>query len=505
MSERRRSAILGMVFGYTSLLVALARNMAFVPLYLHRIPLAEYGAWLATGGALALILINDYGLSGVVTQRISTRFGAGKLKSLGALVGSALAIGALLALLLTGISFACVPFLPGLQTLSETEAKTVVSCFQIAIAANALGIMGTTAISVLRSLQLAVLSGSIALAADLANVAITLFGLFAGHGLYAIAVGILVRSAILAVASICGVWFVCLHGLNSKLVVAGNDVLNLLAESSHFFLSSIAMKLQAQANVFFVALVLGPVSAGIYSLTVRAHETVLLLVAQINGALVPSITHLFGSGEVARFRSVILRVLVSIGALTAFALTMAVILDFGFLRLWVGQYAFGGQYLSVLMAIALFVSAIGYVAYDALLAQGRFRLVSSLFVATSVLQVVLLASQIHRGLWFAPMSGLITACVWGSAFWRHLAIEQKINRAEIVGLFMDFARIAGVSAVVATGFVLFYPAPRSWIALATEGLLSVGCLACGYLISSRTIRNIALEEAGLTMRLFRAA
>ena len=104
MNGRRRSAILAMLFGYASLLISLARNILFVPIYLHNIPLAEYGAWLATGGALALILINDFGLSGVVIQKISVRFGAGDIKALGSLAGSALTIGLLMALLLTAIS-----------------------------------------------------------------------------------------------------------------------------------------------------------------------------------------------------------------------------------------------------------------------------------------------------------------------------------------------------------------------------------------------------------------
>lgn len=49
MTGRRRNAVLAVLFGYASLSISLARNILFVPLYLHSIPLAEYGAWLATG------------------------------------------------------------------------------------------------------------------------------------------------------------------------------------------------------------------------------------------------------------------------------------------------------------------------------------------------------------------------------------------------------------------------------------------------------------------------
>ncbi len=505
MSDRRRTAFLGMAFGYSSLLISLTRNIVFVPLYLQKIGLAEYGAWLATGGALALILINDYGLAGVVTQRIANSFGAGRLENLGGLAGSALAIGAVLSLVLTGLSYCCIAFLPGIQTLPAVEAATVVSCFKIAIVANAFGVLGSTAISVIRSLQRVVLAGSTVLAADLANVAVTLLGLFAGYGLYAIAVGVLVRSAILVATSLYGVWFICSSTLESRLAVVSGNVRNLLADSSHFFLSSIAMKLQAQANVFFVGSVLGPASAAVYSLTVRAHETVLILVGQINGALVPSITHLYGSGDVARFRTVMLRVLVSIGAVTALALTMTVILNAGFIRLWVGQNAFAGQYVSIGTAVALFASAIGYVAYDALLAQGRFRFVSGMFLVTSLLQVLLLASQLHWGLWIAPMTILLITSVWGTGFWRLVFIEQNVSRSESRALFSEFARVAAVSTAVAIGFMMFYPIAKSWIALIVEGLISAACLTSGYLMSSRTMRSILCEEIAMTMRLFRTA
>jgi O-antigen/teichoic acid export membrane protein len=505
MIERRRNAFLGIGFGYTSLIIALIRNILFVPFYLHTIPLAEYGAWLATGGALALILVNDYGLSGVVTQRISTNYGAGEFDRLGGLAGSAIAIGSVMSLLLTAISLACVPFLPGLRDLSPVEAGTVVTCFKISIVANALGVIGGTSTSVIRSMQKAVLAGSIVLAADIANVIVTLYGLFAGNGLYAIAVGLLARSLIVTIISLYWVWKLCARELSSRLTVIGSVVRNLLGESSRFFLSAIAMKLQSQANIFFIGSALGPTSAAIYGLTVRAHETVLMLIAQINGALVPSVTHLFGSGNRERFRTVLLRLLVLIGTLTAFALTLTVILNAGFIKLWVGQYAFGGQSVSVLMAVALFVSSVSYVAYDGLLAQGKFRIISTAFLATSLLQIVLLVGFVHWGLWVAPLTTLITASVWGFVFWNSIVVDHAVSAAEIRQLLSEFARILLLSTAVAAGLLSFYPSTNSWSALVVEGLLSSACLACGYLIFSPALRGIAAEEIRTTLRLFRAA
>jgi O-antigen/teichoic acid export membrane protein len=157
------------------------------------------------------------------------------------------------------------------------------------------------------------------------------------------------------------------------------------------------------------------------------------------------------------------------------------------------------------MALALFVSAIGSVAYDALLAQGEFRFVSRVFVATSLLQVALLAALLRSGLWCAPAVSLLTATIWGCALWRWVVAKDHVNIADIRGIVSEFARMTVLSAAVATGFMRYYPAPHSWAAVATEGSIVVVCLACGYLLSSRIMRTIASEELVMTLRLFRAA
>jgi O-antigen/teichoic acid export membrane protein len=505
MSGRRRSAFWGVVFGYGGVSIALARNIIFVPVYLLHIPLPEYGAWLATGGALALLLINDFGLTGIVTQKASAAAGAGDFQSFGALAGSALGVGAVMALLLTALSLACLPLLPSMVALSEPEKRAVLNCFLIAVAANAVGIVGTTASSVIRSLQKSILAGSITLIADLVSIAVTLIALYAGKGLYAIALAMFLRSLIIALAAVSGMALLCRRTLGAKLSIRWVSIRDLLADSSRFFLTSIAMKMQSQANVFFVGVLLGPASAAIYSLTVRAHETVMMLIGQINGALLPSVTHLLGAGHHQRFRAVLQRLLLSLAAVTALAMTVTVTTNEGFLRLWVGHRVFGGATLSILMGVALFVSSLGYVAYDALLAQGRFRLVSAVFALTSTLHVLLLLLFLHRALWVAPLITLGTASLWTLVFWNVVKSKVQLTPSEVRGLAAQVGLIVTVSAAVAAAFALLYPPVNSWPALVLQALSCAVLLAAGYGFFSSTIRNVAREEIGMTLRLFSSA
>jgi O-antigen/teichoic acid export membrane protein len=504
MSDRRRSAFLSMLFSGAGLTISLARNVLLVPIYLHKIPLSEYGAWLATGGALALMLVNDYGLSGVVTQRISASYGAGEITVLGRVAGSAIAIGTVLAVGLAAVSFVLVPFLPGLTTLSESESHTVVMCFMFAIASNSFGVIGGTALSVIRSLQEVTVVGTITVVAEVANVAFILIGLLGGYGLYALAAGLLVRALIISGGGLAGVWYLCARRFGTLIKIEPAAVRDLLGEASRFFLSSIAIRLQAQANVFFVGSILGPESAAMYSLTVRAHDTVMSIIVLVNGSLVPSVTHLLGSGDAGRFRVVVLRLLIFLASMTALAMTVTVILNPSFLNLWVGRSAFAGQSVSILMAVAVFITSIVSIAYDALLAQGKFPLVTRFFVITSILQVVLLASLLRWGVWAAPFVTIVTISVWGTAFWLNVAKDIRVTASEVRVLVWELARVLIVSVSGAAAFALIYPAANSWVALIVEGAICATCLTAACLSASPTLRGIAYEEIGTTFRLFRA-
>jgi O-antigen/teichoic acid export membrane protein len=494
------------LFGYSAVGIAFARNILLVPIYLHSIALPEYGAWLATGGALALLLINDFGLSGVVTQKAAAAVGAGDVRLFGSLTGSALCIGGLLALLLTGISLGLWPFLSGaFDSLSPEQRQTVSNCFIIAIAANAIGILGSTMCSIIRSSQRSILSGSITLTADIANIAATVFGIYAGVGLYAIAGAMLVRSFLTCGLGFAALRFLFKHRLKIPFEIHWEAIRALIADSSRFFVTSIAMKMQSQANVFFVGMILGPANAAIYSLTVRAHETVLMLIGQVNSALLPSVTHLLGSGNFPRFRAVVQRILLLTAAATAFAMTVTVSLNESFLKLWVGRPLFGGQGLSVITGVALFVASMGYVAYDGLLAQGKFQLVSKTFALSCAVQVILLVSMLHLGLWAASAATLLSSVVWGSIFWRSLNSDIELTALELRGVLGQLALIALVSVVVAAAFTAFYPPPQGWLTLTVEALLCMVALAVGYLVCSRTLRNLVRDEIGLTLRLFGSA
>ncbi len=91
------------------------------------------------------------------------------------------------------------------------------------------------------------------------------------------------------------------------------------------------------------------------------------------------------------------------------------------------KWCLADRMFSILMATALFVSLIGGVAYDALLAQGEIPLDHPVYILSSALQMLLLLALLHSGMWIAPLVTLIVCGIWGSRFWANVGTEMRLS------------------------------------------------------------------------------
>lgn len=499
---RRQAVVWGVAFGYTSVAFALLRNVLLVPLYLRAISLEEYGAWLASGGALVQLFISDFGLSGALTQRLAVLLGAKRWSEIGPALGAGIAASLLLGLALTAVGVTAAPFVPLFDSLTADSARRVMACFRISIAAGGLSILGASLVGGLRSLQNSMASGAAILASEVAGIVATVWLIFHGYGLYAIAVGLLLRSLLLACAAAAALQRDLARMSQVQVRFGGVQMRLLLGDSVYAFVASIAMKLQTQANTVIVAYLLGPAAAAIYGLTTRAHDTVLALLSQVTTALVPAMAHLYGSGNLARFRDVIQRMIPVLAATCTGALTIVVACNQGFVSLWVGPTRYGGDAVSILMAAAGFVSVIGYVAYDALLATGDFRRIARVFALTGAFHLAALCVLPRYGLWGAPLATLLSAALWSTVFWRRVrttlaAVESTAASRSI------YASVAGIVAagalVIGVAIALPHVLVSGWAPLVGRGALCTGAVAMLMLVLSPRLRRLLAEEARSTV------
>lgn len=440
--NRRRAAAWNLVFGYSQIAVLVTRNILLVPVYLHFIDIAQYGAWIATAGVLAQLFVSDFGLTAAVMQRAAFAYGRDDRPLLAEAIGSSLAITTLLASVLTLLSMALAPLVPAVFGGDGGSGRVLLVSFLIVAAANGVGIIGLAATSLLRAMQRPVVSGVITLTSDLAAIGATIALLYAGHGLYALACGHAVRNTLIALSGLAAnAWtWRRIPGLRPRWSIG--EIRTMFTASYYQFFTSVTLNVQAKADVFFVGALIGPRAAAVYALSARAHETIQMLSGQVVASLDSSIAHLHGGRQSHRVREV-LRVALTITALVG-ALGMAGVaaLNEGFVQVWVGTTLFAGQQVSLVLAAAGFVSIVGYVPYIGLLARGDYRQVSHAYLISTIVQLLLLTLLTPTGLVGAAVASL-TACLCragllGASLRRELALPLS-------GLLPDIKRLLAVS------------------------------------------------------------
>lgn len=498
---RRRVALWNAAFGYATLGSTLARNILLVPLYLTFMQLGEYGAWLATGGALVQMLVTDYGLAGVLTQRIAGLAGAGDVSRLRdvAIAGLVNAAGLALVLVVAGSLFAFA--LPATQGLDVAQIERVTQSFLIAVVAGGIGIVAASTTATLRGLQSSVTAGSITLVSDLASIVLTIVCLFADLGLYALALALLLRSVLCASAGLVALLLRLPRASGQSF--SWDESRELWRDSARFFLTSIAMRLQSQANLVIVGVFLGPRIAATYGLTVRAHETVLLVLWQLNAAIGPVLAHLVGSGERARLDSVVRNLLPLTAAIAAVGAACTIVLNESFVSLWIGGHGYAGHGVTIAMGAALWFLALASVGYEALVARGDFAFIARVYLTSSVLHVALLLALVNTGPWAAPAALCVSSALWGGIFWwRVLAVDGAPSRLRaVLAEPLLIATIAGLCAL-ALGQLL--PRAETWAAFLGEALIAGATVSATLLILRPPLRQLLRAEMRSTLRALRA-
>ena len=498
--NRRASAAWNALFGYATIGIALIRNIVLVPVYLHFIPVDEFGVWMASGGALVNLFIVDFGLSGALTQRVSQFLGAGEFDRLGRALVAGLVASALLAGILTATALLLAPLVPLFSELSPAAAARAVQCFRIAILTGGIGILNAALLGLLRSFHRPAAAGLTNVTADLISIAVTLVLLGNHYGMYSLADGLLSRSGFVLCASFLVLRSEIRRRTMVVLELAGREFRVLLGGSLYWFTASISMKLQTNANTVIVASSLGPTAAAAYGLTVRAHETLQALLLELAHAVTPSMAHLFGEGNVARLRDVSMRLVVVIAALAAVGMAVAVACDPMFVSLWVGRGLYAGHLVSALMALSIWIGLIGHVGYDAVQARGDFRAIAGIYSLTAAVHILALFALTRFGVWGAPAASVASASLLALLFWRKVDSVMPIPIAERGTLVRCVSSIAVVGVAIAVGGLYALPSMTDhWVAFIGRATFLVLAGIAGLYVAAPDVVNLFRAEVRTTL------
>jgi O-antigen/teichoic acid export membrane protein len=243
--------------------------------------------------------------------------------------------------------------------------------------------------------------------------------------------------------------------------------------SSSNFLVHIAQKIVFSTDVIVVSIVLGAVSAGVYSVPAKLFALAFGLGTVVTSLMFPAFAELHGAGDADRQQRLLLAGLRSGTALMLLlALPLLLIPDL-LIHAWIGGGFRGSYPVMALLAGVLLVHQPIYVLTQFLIAVGRQRAIALVSIATTLLNLALSFLLAWRwGVWGVALSTLVTdvvALVW--------IVPRIVAPASLipVGRLMRAVLRPIAPALVAAAVVLVAVArvwePRTLLALVPLGTL----------------------------------
>lgn len=391
--SRKRQSIINLTFHYFAMLLVIVQGIVLAPLYLKYVSPELYGAWLATGNVLAWIALIDPGLSKVMQQRVAHTLGGGDHALLIRVIGTGLALGFVLSLIPLVAWLFSTEITGLIPKLSPDEQSELARAFQWALLSTALTIASYQPSACTVGLQMTTAAGLVYVAAGVLGIVATILALLAGWGLVALPLGLVIRAAIMLAAYMLLTLRWCRRHLLAAPRVSRDELGSYASLVSVTFLERLGTTLIQQLDAFLAAWLISPHHAAVYSFTGKALDPVRLSSERFGPAFLPGLAHLAGEGKTDRAVEVSRRLLSVVSYIASVGAACVVALNFAFLPLWLGAskgaVLFGGQPLTLLLAVSVVISVSVSTLCDVVFALGGIRVNAAVRLLEGVVKLAL--------------------------------------------------------------------------------------------------------------------
>ncbi|HYJ78302.1 MAG TPA: hypothetical protein VEW03_01765 [Longimicrobiaceae bacterium] len=359
MSRARRAGIAA-GFGYLQFALALVSGIALVPFILSRVGTAQFGVWLAFGELLAYSSMVDLGVVGVVPWLLAESDGARDRATMRSVLVGAVAFACAAAVVFAGLALLLLWLAPGVVGLTAEQRAALTGPGLLLVAGMAVGMPLRAFYAAVIGLQDVAFAGKLALAQLALAIAVTVVGLLAGLGLYALAAAAAVPALGAGVASLLRLRRVAPDLLSGWRLPPWPLLRTMTAQGLGSWTGGLGWRMVAASDSMVVLAVAGPEAAVVYAMTLKLGAVAMQMGWQLPDAGLVGLAQLKGEGRPERVREVTVSLLrlVMLGAGGVACAMLA--FNPSFVSLWVGPAHFGGLALNALLAGVVLAHSLGH-------------------------------------------------------------------------------------------------------------------------------------------------
>jgi O-antigen/teichoic acid export membrane protein len=482
--SRTRTTRWNIFFQYSTLVYYFVIAILLVPLYLENIEQEVYGYWLATGNIVAWLSIVDPGFSMVMQQKISSSYGSGKIIKVGAYIGSGIVLSVVFLSFVSALGFYFYASFESLldSNLSFDDFTSLKESFYYALIGSILMILSYSLNGINQGLQSSLGIGLIYSLANTAGIILTWLMLVNGYGVLALGIAMFIRSLIYVFGNLAYlIYRICDERITISMdIMVFKEFKSLM---SYNFLGRIGGIINGQMSIYVAATVVSAVEVTRLKFTQTIPEMSKLILVKPIVALMPSLSHLLGEGEIEKSKKILILVIKLILWGTGFAFGFFFLFNEKFILLWIGEKYYAGDKVNLLVVILLLVTIITNSFAYLVFAMGNIKNNNVVVFAQAILFIPLLwLGGKYYGLIGVVLAALLAEVLVPLWYYpRNLFTRLNLSSFEIKRLLNEFAIVLSIDFII----ILFFTQAlefnvRSWIdllfSISTYVLLFFGIL-----------------------------
>ena len=407
MSRVHRASIAA-TFAYLQFSLTIVVGIVMVPFVLGRVGATLYGYWLASGEVLAYAAMADLGILGVIPWMIAQADGRKDRDAIRQLLSTGLVAAVIVSVVYVGLVVALWNIAPAVLELQPHERGLIAGPLALIAGVTAVVLPMRVAYSALVGLQDVRYCGIMTTVAWGLDAAITIVLLLNGFGLWALAIGASIPSALNATAAIVRLRVIAPDLLQSWPRPSRAAVATLFKEGGGGWLSAWGWRLASATDAIVIASLGQPVWITVLAMTTKLGQMLTNMAWVPGDSGLVGLAQLSGEGRSDRLRAAIAalsRVYLTLGTVAACVVLAA---NPAFVTGWVGGEFFAGLRVNALLALVAIGATAGHALSATVSVLGKRLYVGGATLVAGAVHVVLALALGRRfGLIGIPLAGLI--------------------------------------------------------------------------------------------------
>ena len=368
---RTRRALLGAVFTYGQVLLAIGAAFVVTPAVLRALGARPYGLWLSSGELVGYFLLLDFGVFAILPWLIADADGRRDSAGLRRILAHGLAVAVALLALLLLLAAACWRWLPVVLHLTPADWHALAGPLALLTALLAVNLPVNIFTPVLVGLQDVYFLGLLGLLKALLGPVLTLSLLWTGHGFYALALGTALGAPLTGAAA-----FFRLRRLAPGLLrdwprPTWRGVARLFRESIGAWLGGAGVQMMERSSAVVLTFLGSPATVPVLVCTSRVGQMLTQMAWVLPDSALVGLAQLGGEGKPERVREVILSIIRFSLMLAGLMACVVLAINPAFVRIWVGRRFFGGLPLNLLLAMEVFTATLTHALVTVVAVQGH--------------------------------------------------------------------------------------------------------------------------------------